>query len=186
MMKKAQIATTMTWAVASVIILFLMVGFIIVTTTLSGKRLSGKNEINVEESVENLNSQRELMKILNSLISIEGKEMNVKEAIKLWFSDKTKYESVFESEMKEVLTGFEYEYWDSSAKNYRVRGFRVFIELDKKELFEIESERFELGKCIVDLYGSCINLARIYIPVSDLEMVYVRMYGSQGEKKNEK
>jgi len=73
--------------------------------------------------VENLDSQRELMKILNSPVEVdtlkgipkEGtrtsneaseEKMNVKELIKLEFSDKDKYEDILNSEIKKVLEIF--------------------------------------------------------------------------------
>jgi len=178
--KKGQIGTIMTWAVAFTIVLFLMIVFIIITGALSKTKSSGENEINLEESAENLNSQRELMKILNSPVEVNKKEMSVQEAIKFWFFDREKYAEVLEKEMKKVLDGFEYEYVE--VETVKVRGFRVAVFLDEKELFEARSERFELGFCIIDLFGGCENLAGVYILMSDSTSVYVVIQGSQGAK----
>lgn len=188
--KKAQIGTTITWVVAFIIILFLMVGFLVITMVLSGKN---KNEINFE-GVENLDSQRELMKILNSPVEVNGESMNVRELINLTFFDtqmgtsEEKYEDVLKSEVKKVLDDFEYEYVDFQIKNLRVRGFSLLIYSEKhvkgefpKELIRIPSERFKIGPCVSDVQG-CKDLAGVYVPISDSAMVYIVLWASEGAK----
>ena len=182
--KKAQIGKTITWAFALPCILILLVVFIMVATALAGKN---KNEINFK-GVENLDSQRELIKILNSPVEVSGEVMSVKELIKLWFSDKSKYEDILDSEMKKVLEDFEYEYVDSQIKNLRVRGFSLLIYSEKhvkgefpKELIRIPSERFKIGPCVSDVQG-CKDLAGVYVPISDSAMVYIVLWASEGAK----
>ena len=189
--KRAQ-GTTLTWAVVLPCILVLMVGFILVATALAGKN---KNEINFKESVENLDSQRELMKILNSPVKVSGEVMSVKELINLTFFDEEKYEDVLESEMKKILVEFQYDYVDFQRKDLRERGFSFLIYSEKqvkgelpKELIRIASERFENAPCVSDVQG-CRDLAGVYIPVSETNMGYVILRGSEGAKqevKNEK
>ena len=173
---KAQMATTMTWAVAGVIVLFLMVIFFVVTATLSGKKLFNKNEISFEERAGNLSSQRELIKILNSPVNIDGTK-NIKELINLTSFDKEKYKIVLDEEMKKVLNESEYEYIDSQVNELRIRGFRIFAE----GLFDINSEHFSLGSGIKDIYGRGIDLAKVYIPVRE-GFVYVIIQGSEASK----
>jgi len=181
MKKKAQIATTITWAVAFTIILFLMIIFLVVTTALSGKELFNKNEIGFEEGAENLDSQRELIKILNSPVNVDEAK-NVKELIKLWYGDKEKYKDILESEVKKVLSDFEYDYLDFRTKILSVRGWRGFVSLNKKELIDFQSENFISGYCIDDLSGRCVDLAGVYVPVES-GFVYIAIQGSQGAKK---
>ena len=173
---KGQIAWTITWAVAFAIILFLMIIFLVVTAALSGKELFKGSEISFEEGVENLDAQRDLMKILNYPVDVEGVK-NVKELIRLEFSDKEKYKSVLESEMKQVLDESEYEYIDSQTKNLRIRGYRVFAE----SLFDVESENF--GSCIGAPKNPCRNLAEIYVPVSNSKMILIAIQGGQKAKE---
>ncbi len=189
--KKAQ-SMTLTWAIVFPIILVLMVGFLLITATLSRGAFFNKNKINFE-GVENLDSQRELMKILISPVNISGETMNVKELIKLWFFDKDKYRDVLESEVKNVLNDFEYEYLDFQSEKLRQRGFRLLIYSEKhvkgegmpKELIRISSEKYDGGYVVSDVQGAR-DLAGVYVSVSETNMVYVVLWGSQEAKKEVK
>jgi len=77
--KKAQIGTTITWVVASIIILFLMAGFLVITTALSGK---SKTEISFKESVENLENQRTLIAFLNFPVEVDGTKKTIYNLVK--------------------------------------------------------------------------------------------------------
>ena len=183
---------TLTWAIVFPIILVLMVGFLLITATLSRGAFFNKNKINFE-GVENLDSQRELMKILISPVNISGETMNVKELIKLWFFDKDKYRDVLESEVKNVLNDFEYEYLDFQSEKLRQRGFRLLIYSEKhvkgegmpKELIRISSEKYDGGYVVSDVQGAR-DLAGVYVSVSETNMVYVVLWGSQEAKKEVK
>ena len=181
--KKAQIGTTITWVVAFFIILFLMIGFIVIATALSGK---SKAEINFEESVENLNFQRELMKILNSPVEVDGKEINIKELINLAFLDEEKYKEVLESEIKKVLKAFEFNYWDFEEESMKHVAFAIIIyffednEIKSVEA-EIEADEYSFIHGIEKLQGK--GLAGVYVPVSDSEMFYIVLWASQEERR---
>lgn len=70
--KKAQIATTLTWIVAFVIIFFIMFLFVSATAFLSGKKFLSRErniiDIDGEQNLENRHSQRILIRILNTPI----------------------------------------------------------------------------------------------------------------------
>lgn len=179
---KAQIATTMTWAVAGVIILFLMIIFFVVTTALSGKKLFNKNEISFEE-IENLDSQRELVKILNSPVEIEGTK-DVKELIKLRTESEKDYQEILDKELEKILNEFEYEYVDSKMNNLRRRGFALKIYRDNELLSdEISSEIFKKkdNPCIMDTNG-CKYMAKIFIFDSDFKKINIILFESEGAK----
>ncbi len=171
--KKKAHGMTLTWAIAFPIILVLMVGFLVITGALSGGTFFNKNKINFE-GVENLNSQRELMKILNSPVNVGGENMNVKKLIELWFFDKDNYKSVLESEMKNVLNDFEYEYIDFQMENLRQRGFQLLIYSEKhvkgegmpKELIRVSSEKYDGGYVVSDVQGAR-DLAGVYVSVGE-------------------
>ena len=175
-----------------------MIGFLVITTALSGK---SKTEINFKKSVENLDSQRELMKILNSPVEVdtlkgipkEGtrtsneaseEKMNVKELIKLEFSDKDKYEDILNSEIKKVLEIFEYEEAGIKEGFLKHVAFAITIysfKEDKKFIENhIEANKFYFNSCIGK--PQCRDLAGVYVPVSDSEIVYIVLWASEGAK----
>ena len=77
--KNGQIGTTITWVVAFIIILVLMVGFLVISMALSGK---SETEISFEEGVENLENQRTLIAFLNSHVEVDGTKKTVYNLVK--------------------------------------------------------------------------------------------------------
>ena len=181
--KKAQIGTTITWAVAFTIILFLMVIFLVITTALSGKELFNKNEVNFEESVGNLDYQGQLIMFLNYPIEVEGQEMKVRDLIGLWDSDKKKYEGVLESEVEEILTGMEDEFFYKVS--LQKRGFELVIYSNVKgeslkQLIRIGSENYKDSPNVPNAEGKG-ELAGAYVFVPDFKTVYVTLWASHSK-----
>ena len=185
-LRRGQIATTMTWAAALVVVLILMVVFFAMTAVLSGTAFFNKNQINFQEA-GGLDFQRELIKILNSRVEVEGKEQSVKEVIVLWYGDREKYEDVLKNEIGKVLNEVRYEFVDSQRGLMEVAFGIVIYSFEKDEgvvEIDVASDRFYDNAC----FGTpnCESFA-VYVPVNDLEFVYVTIQGSQGVKevKNE-
>ena len=68
---------TLTWAVAFPIILVLMIGFLVITSALSGGGFFNKNKINFEEGLGTRETQRVMIKFLNTHVEFEGKDMSI-------------------------------------------------------------------------------------------------------------
>jgi len=179
MKTKAQIGTTITWTVAFVIILFLMVVFILATTYLTKNK--SENEINLEEGVENLDYQGKLIMFLNYPIEVEGEKMKVRDLIGLWDADEKKYKKVLESEVEEILTKMEDEFFYKIS--LQKRGFELVIyskQTGGKQLIRISSENYKDNPIVPNAEGKG-ELAGAYVFVSDSKTVYVALWASHSK-----
>jgi len=186
--KRGTVGEIMTFFVAFIIIIPLLVLLLFVSSAIAGKKNlpvigEGGNEINFEESFYS----GQLSDILESQVEVDGKFVSVEELILLWNSDKDKYKDILKSEVKNVLTSFEFEYTDSNTENLRRRGFALKI-YGKDELVsdEIKSDIFRTkdNPCIIseDKTG-CRYLVKSVIPVSPLEKINIALLGSEGAVK---
>jgi hypothetical protein len=102
---KAAIGTTFTWFFAFVIIFFIIVVFISATTIMSkGKTIFyGSDEINVEDSVNNLRSQEALLNILEDNIAVNDKSLKVRDFIIDGLKNKEDTSSKLNEKLRQIL-----------------------------------------------------------------------------------
>ncbi len=82
--KRSQIGTTLTWFTAFIIIFFIIVIFLSAAIFSSGRKYAstGWDDITLKEYSGNLEMQRILFNILNSMIEFNGKEVRVKDILR--------------------------------------------------------------------------------------------------------
>ena len=185
--KRAEtIGTTITWFVGFALNVFILVFFVLASNSLAEE---GAN-IEFKQEFKSFDFQRELIKILNAPVNVSEEGINVKELIALWSSDNSKYEGPLKEEAGKVLVDFQYDYIDPQVGNLKERGFKLIILSEKhvkgeglpNELFEIVSESYKKGNVVLDKSGDD-NLAGVYIPVSEIEKVYVVLRASEIAKE---
>ncbi len=127
--KKAQIATTLTWIPAVVIIFFIMFLFIVATAFTTGEKfLSGdKNSLSFENEDLDYAQQNLVIKILNTPV---GEEKMDDLILKWWLSKDSELREQIENVVKEVLEEEEIDYV-----------FRVNYAIDKDydDYFDVRS-----------------------------------------------
>jgi hypothetical protein len=90
MNKKAQIGDTLTWFMAFIIIFFIIILFITASIIISGQKEMpilgiGGNSISVSQnSLEDLELDRNLIKILNTPVEFKGEKIKISELIIKW------------------------------------------------------------------------------------------------------
>ncbi len=125
--RKAQVGITLTWITAFLVIFFIMLIFIVVSSGLFAKKIiprylvfggSDKNIIKLddEKSIGSLNNQRKLIRILNTPIN---KGETLSEKIIQWQLDK-KNEEELKKEVKNIL--------DNEIKNNECYMFYIVEE----------------------------------------------------------
>jgi hypothetical protein len=173
--KKAQEATTLTWIPAAIIISLIMVGLVFVTSSLAGEKFLSmkKNVISVdkEKNLADLQSQRNLMKILNTPID---KEKTIKDLIFEWQLSKDKNakkkieEDVEKILDKEELNSFlftvNYEYEDNLFGDY------ILINKDVS-VYDYDTALYHLPKIFLFLDDKEIPVG-LYVGTKEIFGVY--------------
>lgn len=107
--RKAQIGTTLTWFIGFLIIFFVMILFVTSTVILAASR--GVSQKTVEKyNSENLELERNLIKLLNTPVEFENSKMTFKELIKKWDNsegnERKNIETIFRSTLDKTLTKY--------------------------------------------------------------------------------
>lgn len=124
---------------------------------------------------------------LRTPVTVDGKQINIAELIRLWHLEPDKYKNILEKTSIDILNSIEYEYDNPRADNIVVRGFNVVVNSKKNEdnsldfLIDFKSKSFESGFCIGNEYG-CVRLGEQFVPVSENAYLYVILFESQKAK----
>ena len=162
-----------------IVAIFFFMGLFRYETATDQRQLEGIKESTIASST--------LISYLRTPITLDGKNINIAELIRLWQSDPDKYKDVLEKNSAEILNSLEYEYQDPTTKNTRIRGFDVSINSRKKEdkslnyLLESKSKSFENGFCILNEYG-CIIIEEQFLPITGDKSLYLVLMESQKAK----
>ena len=122
--RKAQIGLTLTWFVAFLVILVIMVVYLFSVVVISKKDISS-SQLKAEDNsmdLKYLESQRKIEYLLNAPVEIDNKQktIQIKDLIELWLKDETNYEEVLKKEIKDVLNSFEYVYYNYETSEWEV------------------------------------------------------------------
>ena len=175
--KKAQISTTLTWFVATVIVFFIMVIFLSSTLVVSSlkKVTTGKDQISIENHVVDLNSQQTLITFLETPVVFNGQKMTVRDLIINGLGNKdatqVKLKETLDSAYKDdISNGLFYELRieyglgsDSSKFSYSIINNNViqinslkqgvYMDSSKDVYLTNEPEIFLIGNSTKDVFG---------------------------------
>ena len=140
--KKGQIATTLTWVVATLIVFFVMMIFILASLTLAGKKkiTFEDNQASLEGySVGSLDLQRELDRVLRKRIEFGNGNARVGDLV--YVSDKLERE-----ELGRLKEGIEKAMDERFPRGSIIDEYIWAISIDKGE----ENILFSGGRCALD------------------------------------
>ena len=151
-----------------------------------------KNKI--ESTHTKISNDLELLNYLRTPVTVENKEIDVAELLRLWSLEPDKYEDIFKKYSTDILNNFEYEYFDEPTKSVVVRGFQLLIFKSKNNsvlennLYELKSQSFDVQFCInyqpnpEQVLPDCINLAEQFIPITESSGLYIVLRESSKPK----
>jgi hypothetical protein len=107
--KKSQIPSTLTWFAAFIIIFFIIILFITASIIITGQREDDKITLQKYNPLT-MESQRNLIKFLNTPVEFEGSKISIKELIKKWDiskgEEKENIKKTLQKEINQELPGY--------------------------------------------------------------------------------
>mgnify|MGYP001381287028 CR=1 FL=1 len=146
--KKAQLGLTLTWFVAFLVIVTIIVIYVVSVVMISANKKVSSSQLSLDVNsmnLKSLESERKIEYLLNAPVTTdEGKDIQIKDLIELWGANEDTYDDLLKISVRDVLDSLEYDFYneDTSRWEINVNSLVVLKKTSPEKVISIDSTKY--------------------------------------------